>query len=81
MVDGADELLDYLTTDGMYVTIDVSLEDNKINPILLELVAHDEIGGTYHTDNLRHFTRDIWLCNVVHYLFGEHPDNIYIKVL
>lgn len=80
MVDGADKLLDHLTTDGLYVTIDASLDDNKINPILLELVAHDEMGGTYHTDNLLGFNEDIWLCNVMHFLFGEHPEEIYFRV-
>ena len=29
MVDGADAFLDYLTKDGLYVTVDVSLEDTK----------------------------------------------------
>ncbi len=81
MVDGADKLLEHLITDGMYVNVDVTLEGNEICPIMLELVAHDEIGGTYHTDNLRNFKEDIWLCNVVHYLFGEHPERIYFRLL
>ena len=80
MVEGADAFLNYLTGDGMYVTIDVSLEETNDNPIKLRLVAHDEIGGTYHTDNLRDFNEDIWLCNVVHFLFGEHPEELYFRV-
>ena len=59
MVDGADKLLDHLTTDGMYVTVDVSLEENEANPILLELVAHDAIGGTYHTNDIEDFDQDV----------------------
>ena len=47
MVDGADLFLDYLTEDGLYVTVDVSLEDTVDYPIMLKLVAHDVIGGTY----------------------------------
>ena len=51
MVDGADTLLDYLTTDGLYVTVDVSLDDIVTNSqIILGLVAHDEIGGTYQVE-------------------------------
>ena len=80
MVDGADTFLDYLTEDGLYVTVEVSLEDNLENPIILELVAHDEIGGTYKVENLTGFKHDVWLCNVVHFLFGEHPDVIYFKI-
>ena len=58
MVDGADTFLDYLTEDGMYVTVDVSLEETEDNPII-----------------------DIWLCNVVHFLYGEHPEIFYFRQL
>lgn len=81
MVDGADALLDYLTEDGLYVTVDVSLEDAEDHPILLRLVAHDEIGGTYQVKNLDEFRQDIWLCNVVHFVYGEHPEIIYFRQL
>ena len=43
MVDGADLFLDYLMEDGLYVTVDVSLEDTGDYPIMLKLVAHDVI--------------------------------------
>ena len=79
MVDGADTFLDFLTTDGLYVSVDVSLEEEP-DYIVLKLVAHDEIGGTYQVENLEGFNQDVWLCNVVHFLFGEHPEMIYFKV-
>ena len=44
MVDGADAFLDYLTEDGLYVTINVSLEDTEDDAIILKLAAHDSIG-------------------------------------
>ena len=78
MVDGADKFLDYLTEDGLYVTVDISLEDDY--PVRLKLVAHDEIGGTYKVENLDGFKEDVWLCNVVHFLFGEHPEYIFIDI-
>ena len=81
MVDGADTFLDYLTEDGMYVTVYVSLEETEDNPIKLRLVAHDEIGGTYQVENLEGFKQDVWLCNVVHFLYGEHPENFYFRQL
>ena len=66
MVDGADTLLDFLTTDGLYVTVKVSLEEKAGYSVLLNLVAHDMIGGTYQVENLEGFNQDVWLCNVVH---------------
>ena len=78
MVDGADQFLDYFTYDGLYVTVDVSLEDDY--PVRLKLVAHYEIGGTYQVENLDGFNEDVWLCNVVHFLFGEHPEEIYFNI-
>lgn len=80
MVDGADTLLDFLTTDGLYITVEVSLEEREEWPSL-SLVAHDEIGGTYQVKNLEGFCQDVWLCNVVHKVFGEHPECLYCKVL
>ncbi len=79
MVDGADDLLDFLTTDGLYVSIKFTEEDNPDYPFILELVAHDDIGGTYHVKDLPGFDKDIWLCNVVHEVFGEHPEFIRFK--
>lgn len=80
MVDGTDTFLDFLTEDGIYVTVDVNLEEPGDDSIILKLVAHDEIGGTYQVENLSELKHDVWLCNVVHFLFGEHPDVIYFKV-
>ena len=80
MVDGADAFLDFLTEDGLYVTVEVSLEDLGDDAITLILAAHDAIGGTYQVEKLQEFKNDVWLCNVVHFLFGEHPEMIYFRV-
>ena len=80
MVDGADKLLDILTTDGLYVTLNVSLENPNNDMYILKLVKHDEIGATYEvTNHGRFLNKDIWLCNVVHNIFGEHPEIIYFE--
>ena len=79
MIDGADKLLDILTTDGLYVNLSVSLKEVP-GMFHLQLVKHDEIGATYEVTNHGYFLhKDIWLCNVVHYLFGEHPEIIYFE--
>ena len=80
MVDGADTLLDFLSTDGMYVTLEVSLDEQPGWP-LLELVDHNALGGTYRVHNVDGFYQEAWLCNVVHFIFDEHPEYIYFKVV
>ena len=79
MIGNAAELLDEMTTDGLYVTLDVRLEGNQYMHCL-KLVKHDEIGGTYEVTDHGCFDKDVWLCNVVHYLFGEHPEEIYFNI-
>lgn len=44
MIDGADKLLDYLTPDILYVSIDYTLDDRLDYPLMLELISHDLIG-------------------------------------
>jgi len=80
MVDGADTLLDFLTTDGIYVTLEVSLDEQDGWPFL-ELVDHNAFGGTYKVHNVERFYQEAWLCNVVHFIFDEHPEYIYFKVV
>ena len=80
MVDGADDLLDFVTTDGLYVNIKVDDEEHP-GWIILSLVDHDELGGTYKVSGIEGFDQDIWLCNVVHVVLGEHPETIFFKVL
>ena len=80
MIGNSAELLDEMTTDGLYVTLDVNLEEVK-DYCRLKLISHDEIGATYEVLNFRHFTKDVWLCNVVHNLYEEHPDVIYFRVI
>ena len=47
----------------------------------LEMVD-GELGGTYEVMNHGRFLdKDIWLCNVVHDIIGEHPEDIWFKLL
>lgn len=80
MVDGADTFLDYITTDGMYVSMEIDIKEH-LDWNILTLVAHDEMGGTYEVSGVEGFNQDIWLCNVVHEFFGEHPESIYFKCM
>lgn len=80
MVDGADKLLDFLTIDGLYVRLKTDLEE-QAGWNYLQLVAHDELGGTYQVNTVGDFDDDVWLCNVVHEIFGEHPDTIWFNCI
>jgi hypothetical protein len=80
MVDGADEFLDFLTTDNMFVTLKVD-EEEQPGWSYLELVAHDEAGGTYRVNTEEDYDGEVWLCNVVHDIFGEHPETIWFKCI
>lgn len=79
MVDGADVFLDFITTDGMYVNMEIDTEEHP-DWGSLSLIAHDELGGTYQVQGIEGFNQDVWLCNVVHEVFGEHPEIIYFKI-
>lgn len=80
MVDGADELLDCLTTDDRFVSLEVETEEPSFGDyVTFELVDHDDYGGTYVTEDSNIEIKKIWLCNVAHFFFdGEHPETIYI---
>lgn len=83
MVDNAHIFLEYLDsfTNTGIVTIGVSTV--PINYFCkLSLIESDDIGATYEIiskfDAIPVDT--IWLCNVTKYVFGEFPENFYIKL-
>lgn len=77
MVEGADKMLDSLTEDNLKVSLEVSLKDDFIFPFILELQTHDDYGAYYEVVDCPLFKGTIWLCNVTHEFFGEHPEKIY----
>ncbi|MDE6755070.1 MAG: hypothetical protein K2J82_10735 [Muribaculaceae bacterium] len=82
MVEGADKMLDALTEDGLYSSLDVDLEEPADGEyFILEMEAHDPDGAFYNIVNCPKFEGIIWLCNVTHEFFGDHPDRIYCRVI
>ena len=82
MVENADKMLDALTTDGLCVTLDVICEEpTQENYFTLKIEAHDEVGAHYNVSECDKFQGTIWLCNVVHEVFGDHPERLYCKVI
>lgn len=84
MVAGADELLQEIADQSdktHQVTLEI-VEDNRDSDIQLYLASHDSAGGTYKVySNGKFKTKELWLCNVTKFVFGEHPDEIFVKIL
>ena len=71
MVDGADKMLDALTEDGMYVTLDVYLEEPSSN----------EKEGLYKVQSNKPESEIIDLNNkVFRNIFGKYPNKIYCNI-
>ena len=83
MVEGADRMLDALSPDGRNVTLSICESEWEIDEdcFTLELVAHDEDGGWYNVIDCPSFEGTIWLCNVVHEFFEDHPQILYCSVV
>lgn len=79
MVEGADKMLDALTDDNLYVDTIVSLEKLP-SGFMLKMESHDDFGAFYNVIGCEQFEGNVWLCNVVHDFFGEHPEEIYFRV-
>jgi len=76
MVAGVDTFLDEMAHGNSVVTIELSTSPiDKAQYVLIKQVE-DSIGGTYRANNISY---SIWLCNVTKFVFGYHPDTIYIS--
>lgn len=81
MVNGADKMLDALTEDNLYVSLNVSTVDEFMFPFILELQSHDAYGAYYNVIDCPEYNGTIWLCNVTHDFFGEHPEKLYCSII
>ena len=87
MVAGSDEFLDKVSTilgGSRDVTISLS-DDNQAQCFIakLDMRAHNQWGATYvltgpAADKYAATGFQLWICNVSHDVFGEHPRTIYI---
>lgn len=82
MVENADKMLDALTTDGLYAALEISEEEPfEEDGFTLFMEAHDNDGAFYNVVGCDKFTGTIWLCNVVHEFFEDHPQKLYCRVI
>lgn len=83
MVDGADKLLDLISGQQDAVSLTIS-EEQFDGADLLELreVCDPYLGGAVYF--LKYYegqevNREIWLCQVTAFVFGDLPDKIFIR--
>lgn len=74
MVDGADKLLDSL--GGKFAK--VQLADLTLAEIVLSKIEENEWGATYYCRS-KNYNGTVWICTLALFVFGEYPQNIYLK--
>ncbi len=87
MVCGSDTLLETISQLLLQGRLEVNIEfaQECENPLIqLDRCAHDDAGAHYTLSGelpMRHNAcgEKIWICNVTHDVFGEHPQQIFIK--
>ena len=77
MVEGADALLEFLADGHDRVALIVNTTATPKALMHLKMIHHNECGATYCMGSDPEDT--VWLCNVTHDVFDEHPENLYIK--
>ena len=86
MVEGSDTLLEVVDKDlngKGEVFITVWDESQPAAIAKLSIFSHDEFGATYAlsgqlAERYNIYGFRLWICNVIHDTFGEHPNYIYI---
>ena len=80
MVFGSDQLLDLFANNKETVSLTLSDDLEAGDPIItLTRKDHDEDGAFYSVESSIFVDiLEIWICNVTHDVFGEHPEKIYI---
>jgi len=83
MVMGADTMLDILSGDETSVDISISLQpfDGCDSLTFKRETPEFQNGALYNLDSLNGcpFELEIWLCDVMLFVFDEFPRKIYIK--
>ena len=74
MVGGSDELLDSL--DNNFVRL--QMVDPAAGKIKFSKIEEDEFGATYLCKS-KNYNDRVWICAVTLAVFGEYPQNIYLK--
>lgn len=92
MVMGADIALELLSADYNAITLHLTDEEPNDYQLAFKMTEHDEYGAYYAVSGPLYnlylnlfgdsqpelLANTIWICNVTHDVFGEHPNTIYV---
>lgn len=78
MIMGSDVALDYLAQGKNEITLTLSDEQTYEYMVHFNRVEHDDDGAYYQACGNYDLLEPIWICNVTHDVFGEHPEDIYL---
>lgn len=78
MVMGSDDALDFLSDGGDKIELTLSDEETFDFIVHFNRTEHDEDGAYYQACGNYDMLYPIWICNVTHDVFGEHPKDIYL---
>ena len=78
MVMGSDTALDALSQGKNEIILEVSDEFMSNYIYHFTITEHDDDGAYYQLQDNCDILEPIWICNVTHDVFGEHPNNIYL---
>lgn len=78
MIMGSEVLLEKFANGSNDVTVKVS--DKPVPDYLIRMyrTEHDSDGAWYQLVVMSYESEQIWICNVTHDVFGEHPEDLYI---
>jgi hypothetical protein len=83
MVDGADKMLDMMAGNNTTVVLNIAKEQFEGADILVLTEKCDPyIGGAYYLMKQyegKEIDQTMWLCQVTAFVFGELPQQIFIK--
>ena len=85
MVSGADTMLDIIAEekDEVVLQIDTKPFEGADELLLTELCDPILGGGYYHMRQFENkkVDKDLWLCDVTRFVFGDIPERIYVRKL
>src|SRR5690349_15420793 len=85
MVLGADTLCAMLANGKDRVKVEISTENNDGGTVLylVNIMEYPGSGADYYADIIEgdSFGLDLWLCDVLHWVFNDYPQILWIKTI
>ncbi len=83
MIDGADKMLDMMAANESSIVLSISKEPfDKADKLVLTEKCDPFIGGGNYLMKVyqgQEINRTMWLCQVTEFVFGEIPEQIFVR--